>query len=42
MLVPVMGEFTDYAVLMASGDMMYKPSFMASSSGIQIALRSLP
>lgn len=41
MLVPVMGEFMDFAVLMASGGMTYVPGDMAFSSGIQIILRSL-
>jgi hypothetical protein len=42
MLVPVMKEFMDFAVLMVSGDMTYIPGVMAFSSDIQIILRSLP
>jgi hypothetical protein len=36
------GEFMKYATEMASGGMMYIPSFITISSGAQVILRLLP
>jgi hypothetical protein len=35
-------EFMNYAVEMASDDIIYIPSFMTIGSGIQVILRLLP